>query len=176
MNISHIFTLGSLSIQDGRSKLGPLLRSAGWSENGAQKRGPITKIMPSDGCKGDTAPLALGLWYDFQGFGWHLGNVGREQDDFMSDERHKTIDDDILIRPATAEDLSAILALLVDATDKHDSVDDTPAGGGPGMVMRADVFATAIDHAKSENPNAPLNYLSLSDINHICRVCRLGRS
>ncbi len=26
--------------------------------------------------KGDTAPLALGLWYDFHEFGWHLGNVG----------------------------------------------------------------------------------------------------
>jgi tRNA (guanine37-N1)-methyltransferase len=31
------------------------------------------------------------------------------------------------------------------ATDKHRSVDDTPAGGGPGMVMRADVLAQAID-------------------------------
>ena len=29
------------------------------------KRGPITKIMLPDGVKGDTAPLALGLWYDF---------------------------------------------------------------------------------------------------------------
>ena len=31
------------------------------------------------------------------------------------------------------------------ATDKHRSVDDTPAGGGPGMVMKADVLARAID-------------------------------
>jgi len=31
------------------------------------------------------------------------------------------------------------------ATDKHRSVDDTPAGGGPGMVMKADVVARAID-------------------------------
>jgi tRNA (guanine37-N1)-methyltransferase len=31
------------------------------------------------------------------------------------------------------------------ATDRHRSVDDTPAGGGPGMVMRADVLAGAID-------------------------------
>jgi tRNA (guanine37-N1)-methyltransferase len=31
------------------------------------------------------------------------------------------------------------------ATDKHRSVDDTPAGGGPGMVMRPDVLAQAID-------------------------------
>ena len=31
------------------------------------------------------------------------------------------------------------------ATDKHRSVDDTPAGGGPGMVMRADVIARALD-------------------------------
>jgi tRNA (guanine37-N1)-methyltransferase len=31
------------------------------------------------------------------------------------------------------------------ATDKHRTVDDTPAGGGPGMVMRADVLARALD-------------------------------
>jgi tRNA (guanine37-N1)-methyltransferase len=33
------------------------------------------------------------------------------------------------------------------ATDKHGTVDDTPAGGGPGMVMKADVLARAIDAA-----------------------------
>ena len=32
-------------------------------------------------------------------------------------------------------------------SDKHRSVDDTPAGGGPGMVMKADVLARAIDAA-----------------------------
>jgi tRNA (guanine37-N1)-methyltransferase len=31
------------------------------------------------------------------------------------------------------------------ATDKHGTVDDTPAGGGPGMVMKADVLARAVD-------------------------------
>ncbi len=31
------------------------------------------------------------------------------------------------------------------ATDKHRSVDDTPAGGGPGMVMKADVLGRAVD-------------------------------
>ena len=40
------------------------------------KRGPITKIMPSDGCIGDTVPLAVGKWYDFHEFGWYMGNVG----------------------------------------------------------------------------------------------------
>ena len=33
------------------------------------------------------------------------------------------------------------------ATDKHRSVDDTPAGGGPGMVLRADILAAAVDAA-----------------------------
>ena len=33
------------------------------------------------------------------------------------------------------------------ATGKHRTVDDTPAGGGPGMVLRADVLAAAIDAA-----------------------------
>jgi len=31
------------------------------------------------------------------------------------------------------------------ATDRHRTVDDTPAGGGPGMVMKADVLACALD-------------------------------
>jgi len=38
------------------------------------------------------------------------------------------------------------------ATDKHRSVDDTPAGGGPGMVMKADVLARAIDAAGEGRP------------------------
>lgn len=33
------------------------------------------------------------------------------------------------------------------ATDRHRTVDDTPAGGGAGMVLRADILARAIDHA-----------------------------
>jgi tRNA (guanine37-N1)-methyltransferase len=41
---------------------------------------------------------------------------------------------------------------------KHRTVDDTPAGGGPGMVMRADVAAAAIDAV--ERGNRPLIYLS----------------
>ena len=31
------------------------------------------------------------------------------------------------------------------ATDRHRTVDDTPAGGGPGMVLKADILAAAID-------------------------------
>jgi tRNA (guanine37-N1)-methyltransferase len=47
------------------------------------------------------------------------------------------------------------------ATDRHRSVDDTPAGGGAGMVMRADIAAAAID-AGSTNAAAgtPAIYLS----------------
>ncbi|MBR1209495.1 tRNA (guanosine(37)-N1)-methyltransferase TrmD [Bradyrhizobium sp. JYMT SZCCT0180] len=40
------------------------------------------------------------------------------------------------------------------ATDRHRSVDDTPAGGGPGMVLRADVLAAAIDAADA-GPSGP---------------------
>jgi tRNA (guanine37-N1)-methyltransferase len=42
------------------------------------------------------------------------------------------------------------------ATDKHRSVDDTPAGGGAGMVMRADVLASAVDHVLAQRPDAPM--------------------
>ncbi len=48
------------------------------------KRGPITKIMPSDGCIGDTVPLAVGKWYEFHEFGWYMGNVGLEKDGVLS--------------------------------------------------------------------------------------------
>ena len=40
------------------------------------------------------------------------------------------------------------------ATDRHRSVDDTPAGGGPGMVLRADVVAAAVD-ATGGAPDRP---------------------
>ncbi|MFL6689254.1 MAG: tRNA (guanosine(37)-N1)-methyltransferase TrmD [Alphaproteobacteria bacterium] len=43
---------------------------------------------------------------------------------------------------------------------KHRTVDDTPAGGGPGMVMRADVACAAIDAARQGNPNVPAIYLT----------------
>ena len=42
------------------------------------------------------------------------------------------------------------------ATDKHRSVDDTPAGGGAGMVLRADVVARAVDHAVAAAPDLPV--------------------
>jgi tRNA (guanine37-N1)-methyltransferase len=38
------------------------------------------------------------------------------------------------------------------ATDKHKSVDDTPAGGGAGMVLRADVLAAALDSVADGRP------------------------
>jgi tRNA (guanine37-N1)-methyltransferase len=37
------------------------------------------------------------------------------------------------------------------ATDRHRSADDTPAGGGPGMVMKPDVLARAIDAAANDD-------------------------
>lgn len=46
------------------------------------------------------------------------------------------------------------------ATDRHRTVDDTPAGGGPGMVMKADVLARAIDHASPEGDPRPRLYMS----------------
>lgn len=38
------------------------------------------------------------------------------------------------------------------ATDKHRSVDDTPAGGGAGMVLKPDVLAAAIDSVADDRP------------------------
>lgn len=43
---------------------------------------------------------------------------------------------------------------------RHAQVDDTPAGGGAGMVLRADVLAPAIDHARAANPALPTLYMS----------------
>ena len=42
------------------------------------------------------------------------------------------------------------------ATDKHRTVDDTPAGGGAGMVLRADILGLAIDHALDRRPDLPV--------------------
>jgi tRNA (guanine37-N1)-methyltransferase len=57
------------------------------------------------------------------------------------------------------------------ATDKHRSVDDTPAGGGPGMVLRPDVLAAAIDSVTDGRPivaltprGAPLTQARVRDL------------
>ena len=38
------------------------------------------------------------------------------------------------------------------ATDKHRTVDDTPAGGGAGMVLKCDVMAAALDSVQDSSP------------------------
>ena len=49
------------------------------------------------------------------------------------------------------------------ASDKHRSVDDTPSGGGPGMVMRADIVAGALDSIRDEEEEKrPVIYLRIS--------------
>jgi tRNA (guanine37-N1)-methyltransferase len=57
------------------------------------------------------------------------------------------------------------------ATDKHNSVDDTPAGGGAGMVLRADVLAAALDSVADGRPmlaltprGAPLTQARVRDL------------
>ena len=57
------------------------------------------------------------------------------------------------------------------ATDRHRSVDDTPAGGGAGMVLRADVLAAAIDSVADGRPmlaltprGAPLTQARVRDL------------
>src|SRR3979490_1184217 len=61
-----------------------------------------------------------------------------------------------LAAKALASGLWALEArdIRASATDRHRSVDDTPAGGGPGMVLRADVLASAID-ATDISPDRP---------------------
>ena len=57
------------------------------------------------------------------------------------------------------------------ATDKHRTVDDTPAGGGAGMVLKADVLAAALDSVSDGRPmlamtprGAPLNQARVRDL------------
>ena len=47
---------------------------AKWPSN----RGLISKIRPSDGCKGNTVPSTVVQGYDLRKPGGHLGNVGSE--------------------------------------------------------------------------------------------------
>ncbi|MBA3668839.1 MAG: tRNA (guanosine(37)-N1)-methyltransferase TrmD [Sphingomonas sp.] len=57
------------------------------------------------------------------------------------------------------------------ATDKHKSVDDTPAGGGAGMVLRCDILAAALDAVADTRPmlamtprGAPLSQARARDL------------
>lgn len=53
---------------------------------------------------------------------------------------------DVIIDPLQIRDF---------AEDRHRTVDDTPAGGGAGMVLRADILARAIDHAAPDGDERP---------------------
>ncbi|MEP7241782.1 MAG: tRNA (guanosine(37)-N1)-methyltransferase TrmD [Devosia sp.] len=62
----------------------------------------------------------------------------------------------VIGRGAAAGHWSLRLTQLRDfATDRHRSVDDTPSGGGAGMVLRPDVLAAAIDAVSHQNDPRP---------------------
>jgi tRNA (guanine37-N1)-methyltransferase len=71
-----------------------------------------------------------------------------------------------LIGKALAERIWALEVLDIRnfARNKHRTVDDTPAGGGPGLVMKPDVVAATIDYAQADAPSNrarwPVIYLS----------------
>jgi tRNA (guanine37-N1)-methyltransferase len=67
-----------------------------------------------------------------------------------------------LVGKALERDLWRLRAVDIRAfaPDRHGTVDDTPFGGGAGMVMRPDVVARALDAALAEGAVGPLVYLS----------------
>jgi len=52
-----------------------------------------------------------------------------------------------------------VLSIRDFAHDKHKTVDDTPYGGGAGMVLKPDIVAAALRAAKAENPGAKTVYM-----------------
>lgn len=52
-----------------------------------------------------------------------------------------------------------VLSIRDFAHDKHKTVDDTPYGGGAGMVMKPDIVAAALRAAKADNPGAKTIYM-----------------
>ncbi len=84
----------------------------------------------------------------------------------------------VLGRARDREHLAVDLTDIRDfARDRHGSVDDRPFGGGPGMVMRPDIAAEAVDHARSAMPaGSPVIYLSpQGDMLDHGRVAELAR-
>ncbi len=67
-----------------------------------------------------------------------------------------------LVGKALERDLWRLRAVDIRAfaPDRHGTVDDTPFGGGAGMVMRPDVVARAVDAALAGGAVGPLVYLS----------------
>ena len=50
--------------------------------------------------------------------------------------------------------------MLFRSTDAHQTVDDRPYGGGPGMLMKVETLRVSIAKAKEALPKAPVKYLS----------------
>jgi tRNA (guanine37-N1)-methyltransferase len=59
------------------------------------------------------------------------------------------------------------------ARDRHRTVDDTPAGGGPGMILKPDILAAAIDEASPAGDQRPR--LLMSPRGHVCASSPPGR-
>ena len=93
------------------------------------------------------------------------GLPGRDTFSFVEPPLGEPAEGQILVKneylsldPAMRE---RMLGLLHDAMhQRHRNVDDTPAGGGAGMVIRPDVMAAALREAKSAAPDLPVVYLS----------------
>lgn len=49
------------------------------------------------------------------------------------------------------------------ATDSYGTVDDTPYGGGPGMVLKVDVVKRALDHVIEQDPSSGISQTTASD-------------
>ena len=62
------------------------------------------------------------------------------------------------------------------AIDKHRTVDDTPAGGGAGMVLRADVLAAAVDFAVGRYATSPLLFRGGAGVGAVSQTQRLPDS
>ena len=89
------------------------------------KRGPISKIGPSDGCGSDAVPLAVERWYEFHGFGWRLGNVSQYCLGLTDVVRRvRSSSDDTPPRRADAEVAEALVSRPDRLATGKDGVDD----------------------------------------------------
>jgi tRNA (guanine37-N1)-methyltransferase len=67
----------------------------------------------------------------------------------------------VLRRAVEAGTIRANIVNLRDFTDdRHMSTDDTPYGGGPGMVMKCDPVFRAVESIRAEHGTVPLIYLT----------------
>ena len=114
------------------------------------KRGPISKIRPSDDCGRDAVPLPVGRWYNFHGFGCQFGNFVSKGESHRAQSWHASrVTREKALGPSGVAEASSMEAMTKDCcstTRASNTASNLSRVRSPGSIRtaRTPISTTAI--------------------------------